>query len=615
MRCVDRTHFDVTPGVQIGEYVVEKELGSGTFGNVYKAVHPLIAKKVAIKVLSADYSKNDEVVSRFVTEARVVNEIGHKNIIDTFSFGELPDGRQYFVMEYIDGEPLDEYMARFDGQVPRADTIAILEGVAAALDAAHAAGVTHRDLKPANVFVANDDGRPFAKLLDFGIAKLRSDEMEQKHRTATGMALGTPAYMAPEQCQGHAVDHRADIYALGVMTFQMITGRLPFDGTAFEILMHHVQTPPPSIADATVPGNLVPIVSGMLEKDPAMRPPSAGFAIERLAETLGDKSAEASVATAALPAVTATMTPAPAVTPTPEPEPKRRTGMIVGALGVFAVVGVGAFALTPKDPPPPPEKKPAAIEPLAAAMHAVPAGDFLMGCNAEVDSECDEDEPKLRSTPVAAFEIDETEVTVEAYAKCVEAGACDAAGLDTPFWKEGDEPEKAHPEWAHACNWKKDGRKRRPINCITWAQADTFCRWQGKRLPTEAEWEKAARGTTGKKYPWGDDGFDELSAPVANIADVAMKKARDVAWAHPTYDDGAELSVDAGQLTAGASPYGALDMIGNVSEWTADWHEPGKTRVTRGGSYDKPAQMARASFRNASFPTWRQDDVGFRCVR
>ncbi len=628
------THFALEPGAKVGEYVIKRELGSGTFGSVYEAVHPVIAKRVAIKVLSAAYSKNEEVVSRFVTEARVVNEIGHKNIIDTFSFGELPDGRHYFVMEYVDGEPLDAYIERFGGNVPTRDALAILRGVAAALDAAHAAGVAHRDLKPANIFVATDDGRPFPKLLDFGIAKLLSDEVETAHRTATGMAMGTPAYMAPEQCRGKDVDHRSDIYALGIMTYELLTGQRPFDGNQLELLMKHIETAPipPRDVVETLPAAVDPPVIGMLAKEPSERPPSAGFAIEQLMEAFEANTEAASIATRAFPGI-ADATPKPpdeAGTETPPPPviapvveestppPKRGGVPMMAVVGVVAVAAVGVGAVFMRSPPevetvdpPPPE--------VAAqkddTMKAVPAGAFPMGCNKAIDSECDADEAALESVTTGAFEIDATEVTVDAFAACVEAKACDATGLEVPFWKQGEEPEAEHPEWAHACNWNKPGRGAFPINCVSWHQADAFCRWKGKRLPTEAEWEKAARGTEGAKYPWGNTGYDALTAPAANIADVTLGRAREAPWAHAKYDDGVQLSAAVGSYPSGASPYGAHDMVGNVWEWTADWHEPNVSRVTRGGSYDAPAFMARASFRGKSYPKWRQDDVGFRCVR
>src|SRR5262245_25851487 len=198
---------DLEPDQLVGEYRVEGKLGQGAFGMVFKATHPLIGKVVAIKVLARKYSVDPEIVSRFMAEARAVNQIRHRNIIDIFSFGTLDDGRQYYVMEYLDGEPLDALLDRA-GNLSLADALPILRGIAKALDAAHAKGICHRDLKAENVFLANDpDGNGvWPKLLDFGIAKLLGPEDNFKYKTRTGMPVGTPYYMSPEQCRGRDVD-------------------------------------------------------------------------------------------------------------------------------------------------------------------------------------------------------------------------------------------------------------------------------------------------------------------------------------------------------------------------------------------------------------------------
>src|SRR5262245_7804770 len=166
---------DLQPGTTVGEYQVEGKLGEGGFGAVYRAVHPLIGKAAAIKVLNRQYSSNPQMVSRFIAEARAVNQIRNRNIIDIFSFGAIDDGRQFFVMELLEGMPLDRYIKQKKHLAPE-EVIPILRGVARALDAAHAAGIAHRDLKPENVFlIFEDDGEVFPKLLDFGIAKLLGD--------------------------------------------------------------------------------------------------------------------------------------------------------------------------------------------------------------------------------------------------------------------------------------------------------------------------------------------------------------------------------------------------------------------------------------------------------
>ncbi|MBV8761743.1 MAG: serine/threonine protein kinase, partial [Deltaproteobacteria bacterium] len=229
-------------GTVVGEYTIDCLLGRGGFGNVYRATQPLIGKQVAVKVLALRYSVDAAIVSRFVAEARAVNQIRHPNIIDIFSFGQLPDGRHYYVMELLDGEPLD----RLAGALTLANALPILRALARALDAAHAKGIAHRDLKPENVFLARDaDGTRYPKLLDFGIAKLLAPEGAVAHRTATGTPLGTPYYMSPEQCRGRDVDHRTDIYSFGILTYRVLTGAYPFTGDFMELMTAQVASEPP----------------------------------------------------------------------------------------------------------------------------------------------------------------------------------------------------------------------------------------------------------------------------------------------------------------------------------------------------------------------------------
>lgn len=272
-------------GAVVGEYIVEDVLGEGGFGTVYRATHPIIGKTAAIKVLKRDMSARGEMVSRFIAEARAVNQIRHRNIIDIFAFGVLPDGRHYYVMEHLDGLSLEAHLRKHGNRVSVSDAITILRPLARALHAAHGRGIAHRDIKPDNVFLTfADEGEMVPKLLDFGIAKLAGDGAT-KHRTAPGVQMGTPAYMAPEQVHGRATDHRADIYTFGVMVFEMLTGQLPFDGqTAMEVMIKHVQTPAPPMSSVApdLPAALDGPVLRMMEKDPDVRPTSLLAAMDDL---------------------------------------------------------------------------------------------------------------------------------------------------------------------------------------------------------------------------------------------------------------------------------------------------------------------------------------------
>ena len=277
---------DLEAGQVVGEYQVEGKLGQGGFGAVFKGVHPLIGKVVAIKVLARKFSVDPEMVSRFIAEARAVNQIRHRNIIDIFSFGQLADGRHYYVMEYLEGEPLDALIDQQGLLVPQV-ALPILRQVARALDAAHGKGIAHRDLKPENVFLGRDpDGEGHVvKLLDFGIAKLLAADDGSKVKTRTGIPIGTPYYMSPEQCRGKDVDHRTDYYAFGIVTYQLLTGTYPIDADDYmTILMKQMsdEPRPASQVNPALPPGVDDAIAWLMKKDPAQRPPNLVTAVKAL---------------------------------------------------------------------------------------------------------------------------------------------------------------------------------------------------------------------------------------------------------------------------------------------------------------------------------------------
>ncbi|MBI4510067.1 MAG: serine/threonine protein kinase [Deltaproteobacteria bacterium] len=266
--------MDLPPGTVVGEYQVVGKLGEGGMGAVYSAQHPLIGKKAAIKVISPMLCTDASAVERFVQEARAVNQIGHPNIVDVFSFGELSDGRSYFVMEWLQGSSLADRLSA--GSMPLGEVIDILDQMSDALEAAHEKGIVHRDLKPDNVFLVTVRGnRQLVKLIDFGIARLADSGDGRIAKTRTGMMMGTPGYLSPEQARGKNVDHRTDIYALGCMTYEMVLGRLPFDAdNAMDIVLKHLTEPPPtpSLLWPEIPPILEQLILRMLEKDVERRP-------------------------------------------------------------------------------------------------------------------------------------------------------------------------------------------------------------------------------------------------------------------------------------------------------------------------------------------------------
>jgi serine/threonine protein kinase len=284
---------DATPdraGRMAGEYRLGRKLGEGGFGTVYEAEHPLLKRRAAVKVLHRVAEQDSEAVQRFISEAQAVNQIRSPHIVDIFSFGQLADGRHFYVMDLLEGEPLDRFLARMK-RVDVAVALQLLRPIAEALDAAHAAGIVHRDLKPQNIFLAwNAQGEAVPKLLDFGMAKLLG---EVGVRTVSGTPMGTPLYMSPEQARGQKVERRSDVYALGVLVHELLTGSLPIIGdTTIAVLMAHISAEPPRVSKVCpeLPAALDAPILRMLDKQPELRPSSAGealLALSQAAESAG----------------------------------------------------------------------------------------------------------------------------------------------------------------------------------------------------------------------------------------------------------------------------------------------------------------------------------------
>ncbi|HVR61393.1 MAG TPA: serine/threonine-protein kinase [Polyangia bacterium] len=326
-------------GRVINNYEIKSVLAEGGMGKVYLAEHPFMGRRAAIKVLRGIYLEDTSMVTRFVNEARAANAIHHPNIVEIIDVGYLPDGPPYLMMEFLEGETLQQRLTRVM-RLPPPEAVRILDQAASALEAAHAAGIIHRDLKPDNLFLIPDPTTPGAdrvKVVDFGIAKLEGPGLGDSVRT-TGVVLGTPHYMSPEQCRGTSVDHRTDIYALGAILYQVLCGRPPFVGDAqIDVMMMHVVKIPaaPRELYPEIPAQLEAIALRALAKRPE----------ERFASMADLRAALRQLPTTVrgLPLSTGGLTPSPVVASlsgATEPVGSRRWGLWV-SLAIAVGIGVG----------------------------------------------------------------------------------------------------------------------------------------------------------------------------------------------------------------------------------------------------------------------------------
>jgi serine/threonine-protein kinase len=344
-------------------YKILRRVGEGGMGIVYEAEHIVIEKHVALKVLREDFGSRPDVVERFRQEAKSASRIGHENIVDISDFGETQGGASYFVMEMLDGEDLADRLAR-EGTVDPARAVSILIQCCRALGAAHHKGIVHRDMKPENIFLIERAGsRDFVKIVDFGIAKMSDIEtagVPGRKLTKTGMIFGTPEYMSPEQAAGKPLDHRVDVYALGVILFEVITGRVPFLGDTFMgVLTQHMFDPVPPLREINPRVQISPALEAVLFRALAKEPDQRFQTMDEFARALvavGDPTHAAAVAPTLV-----LEDPLPlqrrVVRSAPEPEPsideipgmpRRGRGALVAGLlvAVLALGGAAAWFVT-----------------------------------------------------------------------------------------------------------------------------------------------------------------------------------------------------------------------------------------------------------------------------
>ncbi len=401
-------------GRRIGDYEMIARIGIGGMGVVYEGKHPLIGKRVAVKFLLPSLSKDKELVARFVAEARAVNAIGHRGIVDIFNFGTMEDGTQYFVMEFLEGRSFDQVIANESPMHP-ALALRYLEEILDALQAAHNAGVIHRDIKPSNIFlVETGRTRPYVKILDFGIAKTNAQKSGSTPQTRQSVVIGTPEYIAPEQAQGRSISFATDLYAVGCMAFEMLTGRLPFRGeNPLDTMFKHVVEPTPRVKSfsPSVPHALDELVWKLMQKRPEDRPASAQDVLKTIEVLRGGMTLDASAQVSSKPLQldrpasvgfdkTVKSGPLPAAPGTKDalaamkPSPLRYVAL---GVVVLAAVGLTVFALTRPGPQPGP-----LVEPLPPPKAARP----LEVPDASVAVAVKPPEPTLTPPPVVPEVVD-----------------------------------------------------------------------------------------------------------------------------------------------------------------------------------------------------------------
>ncbi|MBE2251854.1 MAG: protein kinase [Myxococcus sp.] len=338
-----------------GRYRLDSLLAAGGMGEVYRATHVELGRPLALKLMRPELSGDAGFVDRFRREAMTASRLGHPHIVDIIDSGRSDEGQFYFVMEFLDGKTLSQVMAQ--GPVPLPVALELVTQTAEALDVAHRAGVVHRDLKPDNVLVLERAGKPFVKLVDFGIAKVVTPAPDQK-QTTHGVIMGTPQYMAPEQAAGVALDARADVYALGLILFEVLTGRPPLTGeTAALVMSAHISQRAPPLPPR-FPASLSALVAKMLAKRPGERP-----------QTM----AEVSSALASAPRTLAKSKPSTALVVT-------AVGVLLGGLGVGVMAlreAPAVSAQASRQPEPPQARPPDALDviaPVGGAPGVAPAG-------------------------------------------------------------------------------------------------------------------------------------------------------------------------------------------------------------------------------------------------
>ena len=572
-------------GKTVGRVRIDKYLARGGMAEVYLGSHLTLERPVAIKFLHSYIEQDADLLSRFHREARVVAGLRHPNIVQIFDF-DSTDGHPYIVMEYLKGPTLANYLRRMHERherIPPHQVARLLKGLTAALDYAHEQGVIHRDIKPGNILLnSRADEISFDKpltndveaiLTDFGLVRI----VDATSQTASGMVSGTPMYMSPEQARGDKTDHRTDIYSLGVVLYEMLAGRVPFEADSTMTILHmQINSPPPPIPG--VPGAVQAVMNRALTKSPEERYQTSREMAVDFYLAIG-MTAQAETIREALPEHIV------AVAPALIKEKPVRSPMWIG-VGIFSFIcllalAVGAFRLLPRltnsiistegavteinEPTLSTAPSVTADLPEAAGMVEIKAGNYEVG-----RAPADDYHSSVKAISLNGFWIDQFQTTNSQYQLFVDATSAQAA--------------------------QEVGAENNPVRGVTWDQATAYCSWAKKRLPTEAEWEAAGRGpgTAPQLYPWGTD--DTAGGQVSTL---------------PNQD-----TYEVGTLSFNQSLSGVFDMVGNIWEWVGEPYSPVQDgfKVLRGGRFGLPVLDLAYRLPVATDDTRYVKYAGFRCA-
>ncbi len=633
-----------------GKFRIEEVVGEGGFGVVYRAQHLGLGEPVAVKCLkipgSLPPAERERFHQSFLEEGRILRRLSRSSVavVQALDVGAAvaPNGAwtPYLVLEWLRGESLEDHLAKLrknnNEKMSFVDAVELLEPAALAVAAAHDQGIAHRDIKPANFFTTDVDGISTMKVLDFGIAKVIADNasitraFEQTGKTPS---MFTPFYGAPEQFNRRfgATGPWTDVYALALVLVEMVTGHSALDGddaTQLYIASTDISLRPTPRGRGLATSHAIETVfQKALAVEPRSRYTSVRSFWKDLRAALSESVEEGSIGLDAplpptiIPSEQTNQTTTPHVnnqrTSSGASSSRRSMIAIAGSVAIIgAFVGASLFIRNRGLSPPVNTANRIGIESIPMMnvpkppdeMVPVPAGSFIMGHVNAGETE----KPPHKVIITRAFYIDRTEVTAGNYNKCVNAHQCTPSGVHGP-----NVDDAVIAKYAPSCTGSDPSNERKPINCIDFAQAEAYCAFVGKRLPTEAEWEYAARGTDERIYPWGNTNPTCTMGNFGRNAGECGNRPRG--------------TTEVGAFPQYASPFGALDMAGNVWEWVADVFDPkaytqdprqdpfvnnpGDKGILRGGSWDFSLTVAKTTFRLKFDRHTGQVSSGVRCAK